>query len=102
MSATQAAPHVLVVEDDPHLAAGVLENLRAEGYEVSAASDGEQALAWLKGTQCDLIVLDVMLPGMDGLGVCRTLARAGQQYPGAVPHRARGSGGSGTRARSRR
>jgi len=49
MSAASERPsQVLVVEDDPHLAAGVRENLRAEGYEVSAASDGEQALAWLR------------------------------------------------------
>jgi two-component system alkaline phosphatase synthesis response regulator PhoP len=80
-AAAQAAPHVLVVEDDPHLAAGVLENLRAEGYEVSAASDGEQALAWLKGTRCALIVLDVMLPGIDGFGVCRTLREQGNNTP---------------------
>ncbi len=43
-----AAPRVLVVEDDPHLAAGVMENLRAEGYEVSAAADGEQASSGCK------------------------------------------------------
>jgi len=65
------AAQVLVVEDDPHLAAGVRENLRAEGYEVHAASDGEQALGWLRGNRCALIVLDVMLPGMDGFAVCR-------------------------------
>ena len=40
MNAILAATHVLVVEDDPHLAAGVMENLRAEGYAVSAAGDG--------------------------------------------------------------
>ncbi|TLY53259.1 MAG: response regulator transcription factor, partial [Gammaproteobacteria bacterium] len=47
MSATPSGTRVLVVEDDPHLAAGVMENLRAEGYEVSTAGDGEQALEWL-------------------------------------------------------
>ena len=76
-----AAPHVLVVEDDPHLAAGVMENLRAEGYEVSVAGDGEQALAWLSGHGCALIVLDVMLPGIDGFGVCRTLREQGNNTP---------------------
>ncbi|MBS0365691.1 MAG: response regulator transcription factor [Proteobacteria bacterium] len=77
---TVTAP-VLVVEDDPHLAAGVLENLRAEGYEVSAASDGEQALAWLSGNACALILLDVMLPGIDGLAVCRALRAQGNNTP---------------------
>ncbi|HSY46835.1 MAG TPA: response regulator transcription factor [Steroidobacteraceae bacterium] len=76
-----AAAHVLVVEDDPHLAAGVMENLRAEGYEVSAAGDGVQALEWLAAHACGLIVLDVMLPGMDGFGVCRTLRERGNTTP---------------------
>jgi two-component system, OmpR family, alkaline phosphatase synthesis response regulator PhoP len=82
MSAANAGPSpVLVVEDDPHLAAGVRENLRAEGYEVSAASNGEEALAWLREHECALIVLDVMLPGIDGLGVCRALREQGNNTP---------------------
>jgi two-component system alkaline phosphatase synthesis response regulator PhoP len=80
MSAT-AASQVLVVEDDPHLAAGVAENLRAEGYQVSTAPDGEQALAWLAQHGCALIVLDVMLPGADGLSVCRALRSRGDTTP---------------------
>ena len=76
-----AATHVLVVEDDPHLAAGVLENLRAEGYEATGAGNGEQALTWLAKHGCALIVLDVMLPGIDGLGVCRTLRERGDSTP---------------------
>ena len=76
-----AAAQVLVVEDDPHLAAGVRENLRAEGYEVHAAADGEQALGWLRGNRCALIVLDVMLPGMDGFAVCRALREQGDTTP---------------------
>jgi len=80
-SPADPATHVLVVEDDPHLAAGVMENLRAEGYEVSVAGDGEQALAWLSRQSCALIVLDVMLPGVDGFGVCRTLRGQGNNTP---------------------
>jgi two-component system, OmpR family, alkaline phosphatase synthesis response regulator PhoP len=80
-AATAASSHVLVVEDDPHLAAGVAENLRLEGYEVSTAGDGEQALEWLKRRACALIVLDVMLPGLDGLTVCRTLRASGNNTP---------------------
>jgi two-component system, OmpR family, alkaline phosphatase synthesis response regulator PhoP len=78
---SQAASRVLVVEDDPHLAAGVMENLRAEGYEVAAAVDGPAALAWLERASCALIVLDVMLPGLDGFAVCRTLRDAGNNTP---------------------
>ena len=81
MSSAAAATRVLVVEDDPHLAAGVVENLRAEGYEVSSVPDGEQALAWLARAECALIVLDVMLPGIDGFGVCRTLRTHGNSTP---------------------
>ncbi|HKT74448.1 MAG TPA: response regulator transcription factor [Steroidobacteraceae bacterium] len=75
------ANRVLVVEDDPHLAAGVGENLRAEGYEATSVPDGEQAIAWLHGQQCGLIVLDVMLPGMDGFAVCRALRQQGNNTP---------------------
>jgi len=75
------ATHVLVVEDDPHLAAGVMENLRAEGYVVASAADGEQALAWLAAHACELIVLDVMLPGLDGFAVCRRLRAEGNNTP---------------------
>jgi two-component system alkaline phosphatase synthesis response regulator PhoP len=73
--------HVLVVEDDANLAAGVMENLRAEGYEVSLAPDGEQALTWLGSHGCALVILDVMLPGADGLTVCRTLRGRGNTTP---------------------
>ncbi|HEY1873531.1 MAG TPA: response regulator transcription factor [Steroidobacteraceae bacterium] len=78
---TAAPAHVLVVEDDANLAAGVMENLRAEGYEVSLAGDGEQALTWLGAHLCALVILDVMLPGADGLTVCRTLRERGNTTP---------------------
>lgn len=78
-----AAPpvHVLVVEDDANLAAGVSENLRADGYGVATASDGEAALEWLAANRCALIVLDVMLPGRDGFTVCRELRARGDNTP---------------------
>jgi two-component system alkaline phosphatase synthesis response regulator PhoP len=82
MSAPEQSPiRVLVVEDDPHLAAGVMENLRAEGYEVAQVGDGRSALEWLRGASCALIVLDVMLPELDGLTVCRTLRDEGNNTP---------------------
>jgi len=72
---------ILVVEDDPHLSAGVMENLRAEGYDVHAVADGQAALDWLKGEQCGLVVLDVMLPQVDGFTVCRTMREQGNSTP---------------------
>ena len=67
MSTAQvSAARTLVVEDDPHLAAGLAENLRAEGYAVDTAADGRLALAWLRENSCELVVLDVMLPHLDG------------------------------------
>jgi len=76
-----AVPRVLVVEDDPHLAAGLAENLRAEGFAVETIHDGAKALAWFSGSSCELIILDVMLPGMDGLTLCRTLRERGTTTP---------------------
>ncbi|HTY95245.1 MAG TPA: response regulator transcription factor [Steroidobacteraceae bacterium] len=72
---------VLVVEDDPHLAAGVVENLRAEGFRVDTVSDGRRAVEWFDTHHCDLIVLDAMLPGLDGFAVCRTLRERGTKTP---------------------
>jgi two-component system alkaline phosphatase synthesis response regulator PhoP len=77
----QTAPVVLVVEDDALLAAGVVENLRAEKYEVHHVADGREALEWLRQNRCELVVLDVMLPSMDGLAVCRTLRAEGNNTP---------------------
>ncbi|HVC31628.1 MAG TPA: response regulator transcription factor [Steroidobacteraceae bacterium] len=72
---------ILVVEDDPHLAAGVVENLRAEGYEVDSVADGRRALEWLQGASCGLVLLDVMLPELDGFTVCRSLRERGDNTP---------------------
>ena len=77
----EQARRILVVEDDPHLAAGVVENLRAEGYEVDRASDGRGALEWLAASSCGLVLLDVMLPELDGFTVCRTLRERGDNTP---------------------
>lgn len=72
---------VLVVEDDPHLSAGLVENLRAEGYVVHTVADGRAALDWLRDDNCDLVVLDVMLPHIDGYTVCRTMREKGNNIP---------------------
>jgi DNA-binding response OmpR family regulator len=64
---------VLVVEDEPTIAASVAARLRAEGFAVDVAHDGPSAVAQANEVPPDLVVLDVMLPGYDGLEVCRRL-----------------------------
>ena len=72
---------VLVVEDNEDLAFGLRNNLEIEGYEVTVAADGEAGLeAALKGGN-DLIILDLMLPGMDGLRVLREVRDGGIEVP---------------------
>jgi DNA-binding response OmpR family regulator len=64
---------VLVVDDEPTIANSVAARLRAEGFLVDTAHDGPSAMAQAAATEPDLVVLDVMLPGFDGLEVCRRL-----------------------------
>jgi len=64
---------VLVVDDDPTIADSVAARLRAEGLDVQIASDGPSAVAACSSGQPDVVVLDVMLPGFDGLEVCRRI-----------------------------
>jgi DNA-binding response OmpR family regulator len=69
--------NILVVEDEAHLAQGLLYNLRAEGYNARLAVDGESALELIAGAPIDAIILDVMLPGRDGFSIAAELR--GQQ-----------------------
>jgi two-component system response regulator MprA len=71
---------ILVVDDDPRIAAAVRRALIYEGYDVATAADGPAALAATRDRDPDLIVLDVMLPGLDGIDVCRRV-RAGSDVP---------------------
>jgi DNA-binding response OmpR family regulator len=73
------AGNILVVEDEAHLAQGLLFNLRAEGYKVQLAVDGETALDMIAADAIDAIILDVMLPGRDGFSVAAEL-RAQQNF----------------------
>jgi two-component system response regulator MprA len=66
---------ILVVDDDPRILSVVSRGLRFEGYEVQTAADGVEALRIARATPLQAIVLDVLLPGMDGLEVCRRLRR---------------------------
>lgn len=68
---------ILVVEDEPDIVEVVSYNLRQAGLEVEAAGDGETALEMAERRQPKLIILDLMLPGMDGLDVCRLLKQRG-------------------------
>ncbi len=77
---TETPAHILVVDDEPSITEFVSYNLKKEGYEVAVASDGDEALALAKREPFDLVVLDVMLPGIDGYEVCRRL-RAESEIP---------------------
>ena len=66
-----AQRRILVVEDDPTISDAVTRRLRAEGFQVQTAADGPAAVEAAEAFEPDLLVLDVMLPGFDGLEVCR-------------------------------
>ncbi len=72
---------ILVVDDEKKVVDLVTLYLKREGYRVLAAYDGLQALELVHQRQPDLIVLDLMLPGMDGLALCRTLRAEGNRVP---------------------
>jgi DNA-binding response OmpR family regulator len=72
---------VLIVEDDPSISVGLRMNLEAEGYRVLSADNGEKGLLAAKTERPNLIILDVMLPGMNGFEVLRTLRQEGYTMP---------------------
>ena len=74
---TTNAPRVLIVEDDPTISEVVVRYLEREGIEVEAVADGRDALEVAAQRWPDLVVLDLMLPGIDGLEVCRRLRSRG-------------------------
>lgn len=74
-AATAARPKVLVVEDEESLLFTLAHNLKREGYAVVTASRGDDGLRLAREQHPDLILLDVMLPGIDGIQVCRMLRR---------------------------
>jgi two-component system response regulator MprA len=75
------SPKILVVEDDEQIASFLRRGLAYEGYEVDTAADGSAALTRARDSRPDLVVLDLMLPGMDGLEVCRRLRAAHSSLP---------------------
>jgi DNA-binding response OmpR family regulator len=74
---THDVPHVLLIEDDPAIREGLELGLRHLGHEVDSAADGPAGLALAVEKAPDVIILDLMLPGLDGFEVCRRLRAAG-------------------------
>jgi len=73
--------HVLVVDDEPAVRDSLARSLRFEGYEVSLATDGDQALDRISEQRPDVVVLDVLMPRLDGLATCRRLRARGDDVP---------------------
>jgi DNA-binding response OmpR family regulator len=67
------APRVMVVEDEPNICELVCLHLGLEGYACEAVGDGQEALKRAESERLDLLVLDVMIPGLDGLSLCRAI-----------------------------
>jgi two-component system OmpR family response regulator len=80
-TATAAKRRVLVVDDEENVTHLVSSALRFDGFETVTADNGQSALAAVAEADPDLVVLDVMMPGMDGLGVLQNLRAAGSQVP---------------------
>jgi two-component system, OmpR family, alkaline phosphatase synthesis response regulator PhoP len=72
---------ILIVEDNPDLAFGLRNNLEIEGYDIAVAEDGLAGLQQARATSPDLIILDLMMPGLDGYRVLRTLRDEGHTTP---------------------
>ena len=80
----QQPQRILIVEDEQRLAALVADYLKAAGYQVDQLHTGETVLDWVRTHRPDLILLDLMLPGKDGLTLCREI-RAAPGEPGRIP-----------------
>jgi two-component system alkaline phosphatase synthesis response regulator PhoP len=74
-------PRILIVEDDEAMAVGLRDGFGFEGYDVSLVHDGESALRMAADDDWDLMILDVMLPKMSGLDVCRQIRKDGGNIP---------------------
>jgi two-component system response regulator MprA len=78
---TETRPHVLVVDDDRAVRESLRRSLEFNGYAVSLATDGAEALAGISATNPDAIVMDVMMPRLDGIETTRALRSVGNQVP---------------------
>lgn len=84
MPLSVSGKRILVIEDDPSIILGLRMNLEAEGYSVEVAEDGESGLSQARQGTADLIILDVMLPKLNGFEVLRQLRAAGVHVPTIV------------------
>ena len=73
--------HILIVEDEEHLADALGHNLQFEGFSTTLAYDGEEGLRLAQNMKFDLVILDIMMPKLDGLEVCRRLRATGNRVP---------------------
>ena len=73
--------HILVVEDDMSILAGLQDNLILEGYEVSSATNGTDGLSLASEKDFDLLILDIMLPGMNGFEICKKIKKEKPLFP---------------------
>jgi two-component system, OmpR family, response regulator MprA len=78
---TAGAARLLVVDDEPAVRDALRRALTLEGYEVDLAADGERALSAFDAAEPDALILDVLMPGIDGLAVCRRLRERGSRVP---------------------
>lgn len=99
---SESPARILVVDDEVNLALGIAENLALEGHSVEVVHDGARALSRLREEPFDLVLLDVMLPELDGYSVCERLRAAGNEVPvlfltakGLVEDRVRGLAAGG-------
>ncbi len=77
----QALPRVLVVDDDKAVRESLRRSLEFNGYDVSLAADGAEALAGIAGTLPDVVIMDVMMPRLDGIEATKALRTAGNDVP---------------------
>ena len=76
-----AGEKVLIIEDDPALLRGLKDNFAFEGYQVLTASDGDKGLGMALNARPDLIVLDIMLPSVNGYEICRLVRKEKLDMP---------------------
>ena len=76
-----ASNTILIIEDDPVLRRGLVDNFRIQGYEVRAVADGRAGLAEAIQDPPDAIILDIMLPHVNGYEICRQVRQRGLQMP---------------------